>query len=158
MSEAVERGLQVANPLTGELLTIANASDRDLADYLVDVRELESSIREHKSLVNRELLARMDRNASWTLPAGDWKLSAPSPATGEEWDGAGLYAALCDLSDSGVITMDAVNLAVTIEHVYKVRAVGVKALRKLPGVGQVVDRFCTEAEPKQRYVSVKPNA
>lgn len=155
MSDELAPIVQVASPVTGELLTL-DAPTEDLASLLADIRDFESVLKEQKALVNRELLARLDKNASWTQQAGDYKLSAPSPATGEEWDGAGLYAALCDLKDSGVISMDAVNLAVEIQHVYKVRKVGVNSLRKLPGVGQVVDRYCTPAEPKARYVSVKP--
>lgn len=152
MSTEVQRAVQFANPLTGEVLTLGSP-DADLAGYLADLREYESVLKEHKSMVNRELLARMDRSAKWTIHAGSLKLTAPSPDPGEEWDGAGLYTALCDLADQDLISTEAVNAAVEIQHVYKVKKAGVNALRKLPGVGQLVDRFCEPAE-KARYVRV----
>lgn len=149
----VERIPQLANPVTGEALTLAS-SDDELGRFLEDIREFESVIREHKALVNRELLARLDKRRNWTLHLDDGlKLTAPSDEPGEEWDGAGLYNALHDLADQDIIGTDAVNAAVEIEHTYKVKRAGVKSLRKSPTLAQVVDRFCTPAE-KPRYVKV----
>lgn len=145
-------GAQFAHPLTGELLTLDSPTE-DLASYMIDLRDFELTLREHKQMVNRELLSRMDRQARWTLPAGDYKLSAPSPEPSQEFDGAELYDVLCALVEEGEITMDAVNAAVEIQHTYKVRAAGVKALRKLDGVREVIDRHATPVE-KARYVKV----
>lgn len=153
MSTDVEPVVQFASPVTGEVLTLASP-DADLAQYMADIRELESQIREHKALINRELLARLDKRRNWTLHLeGGLKLSAPSDEPGEEWDGAGLHEALCRLTDEELITEEAVDAAVEIVTEYKVKKAGVNALRKNARLAEVVNRFCEPAE-KRRYVSV----
>lgn len=153
MSEELERAAQFANPVTGEVLTLASP-DEDLGGYLEDLREFESLLREHKALVNRELLARLDKRRNWTLHLeGGLKLSAPSDEPDEKWDAAGLYQALCELADEELITMEAVNAAVEMITVFKVRKTGINALRKNPRLAETVNRFCEPSE-KKRYVSV----
>lgn len=147
------RAFKFINPVTGEQLNLG-APDQDLASYLSDIRELESRIKEEKALVNCELLARLDKQRKWTLPLENGlKLSAPSDAPSEEWDGEGLYQALCELADEELISTAAVDAAVEMEQVYKVKRAGIVALRKNARLAETVNRFCTPAE-RQRYVRV----
>lgn len=142
-----------ANPVTGEVLSLDSPTE-DLGAYLADIRDLESRIREEKAIVNRELLARLDKQRKWTLPLGNGlKISAPSDEPGEEWDGAQLHEALCDLADDEVITTDAINAAVEIVVEYKVRKAGLNALRKNPRIAELIAPFCRQAE-RPRYVKV----
>lgn len=138
----------------GEELTL-DSPTQDLAEYLDGVKELRSRLDEERAIISRELVSRMDQGAKWTLHAGPYKLTAPSPAVGEEWDGAELYDALCELVEDGAISMDAVNAAVEIHLSYKVKKAGVNALRKIGGpVAGAIDGLAREAEPKPRNVSV----
>lgn len=150
-STDLERSRQFVNA-SGDVLTLDSPTE-DLAGYLADVRDLESQLREEKAIVNRELLARLDKQAKWTVHASGLSLSAPSPEPAWEWDGAGLHAALTELADQDIISTDAVNAAVEIEHVYKVRKAGVSALWKIPALRGLIDQF-REPKDKARYVKV----
>lgn len=151
--QQLDRAVQFANPVTGEVLTLA-AETGDLGRYLADLREFESVLREHKRIVSRELLARMDRAASWTFHAGALKLTGQSPAPVREWDGAELRDALLGLVDEGLITVEAVDAAVETVVSFRPRAAGISALRKLGGrVVEVVDSLCRESE-RERRISV----
>lgn len=143
----------VVHPLTGETLDLQTAPDENLARFLADVRDYESRLKEAKAIVSREALRRMDAGASWTLRAGDYTLKGSSPAPSEEWDEIALLSDLHQLVDEGVITEDAAGAAVETVITYKVRKAGINALRKLPGVAQIVDRHSQPVE-KTRYVSV----
>lgn len=144
---------EFVNPTTGEVLSL-NSPDGELGRYLADLRDLEGQIREHKRLVTRELLSRMDRQACWTVYEAGVKLSGASPAPSEEWDGAELYNALCEFVDAGQLSQTAVNAAVEVVVSYKPRKAGITALRKLGGeIAATVDRLAREVE-KERRVTV----
>jgi hypothetical protein len=149
------REIDVIHPLTGEMLVVRDAETNDLARFLDEIREYESRLREAKSIVNREVLRRMDADAHWTTYTNDWQLSAPSPTPGEEFDGQKLQEALYELAEQGVISKDSVYRAVQAQVVYKVQAAGVKALRRLGGVvAETINRHATPTE-KKRYVRVE---
>lgn len=155
MTEQLERvNVQFANPVTGEVLSLAS-SENELGRYLSDLREFESVIREHKKMVTRELVARMDRQASWTIHAGEGiKLTSQSPKPEEQFDGAGLRSALLGLVDEGVLSIEAVDAAVELVLSYKAHKKGINALRALGGRAKaLVDEHATEVQ-KERYVSV----
>ena len=104
--------------------------------------------------MSAELLSRFDREAKWTAHVGDLKITGDSPAPAESWDGADLFAALTDLVEAGVISIDAVNAAVQVETVYKPRKAGLTALRRLGGrAAEVVDALAQSVE-KDRRVTV----
>ena len=89
----------VVHPLTGEVLSL-DLPDAELALALDGVRILEGELRDVKSALGRELLARMDASASWTLHLpGVGKVTAPSPKPLIEYDGPGLREALLALAD-----------------------------------------------------------
>ena len=145
----------VVHPLTGEVLSL-DLPDAELALALDGVRILEGELRDVKSALGRELLARMDASASWTLHLpGVGKVTAPSPKPLIEYDGPGLREALLALADEGWITLDAVDAAVEVVVTCEPRARGITALLCLGHpVAETVAAFGMET-PRARYVSVK---
>lgn len=153
MSTDIAQSMTVVSPRTGEIITLSGTTE-DLGAYLADVREHESLLKEAKRLVQRELVARMDRQAKWTIHAGGLKLSAPSPKPSEVWDGAELRAQLLALVDDDTLAIEAVDAAVEVIVDHKVHKAGVNALRSLGGPArEIVDALAEEPE-KERYVSV----
>ena len=156
MSTEIESTGQFVNPTTGEALSLSSP-DADLGNYLADIRELESVLREHKQIVTRELLSRMDRSASWTVYEGGLKLSGSSPKPSEEWDGVELYNALWDFIDSGELSPAAVEAAVAVETIYKPQKRGIEALRKLGGdIAETIDGLAREVV-RDRRITVSRN-
>jgi hypothetical protein len=155
MSEIVQTtSIQLVNPTTGELITLDSPTD-DLANFLADMREHESLCREAKKLVTREVVSRMDKQASWTVHAGGLKLSTSSPAPTEEFDGPMLHEALQVLVDQGVISVEALDAAVETVIKYEPRRKGINALRKLGGrAAEIVNAHATEVH-KDRYIKVE---
>ena len=152
---SLERAVQLANPLTGEVLTLASP-DEDLVKLLDDLKEYGSVIQEHRRMVGRELIARLDRQAKWTAYAGDFKFSSASPAPSEEWDGIELRTALLGFVDAGKLSIQALDAAIETVVTYKVRKQGVNALRKLGGrIAEVVDELAMRIERGERSVRVE---
>ena len=152
MAAEVGQPIRLVSPITGEILELDSPTDK-LGGLLADIREHESMVKELKSLVNGELLRRMDRAASWTVYASGMKLSAPSSKPPEEFDGAKLREALLALVDSGDLAIEAVDAAVEVVVDYKVHKSGINALRKREDTRAIVDAYASEVE-KPRYVSV----
>src|ERR1035437_3497943 len=75
-----ETALVVADPRTGEVIDLPAAKPEYLARLVEDIRDLESRLRETKQLVSFELHRRMDLERSWTIDAGDYKISGKSDA------------------------------------------------------------------------------
>lgn len=154
MSTEVGQPITVVSPRTGEVIAL-DAPTGELGQWLADVREAESMLKEAKNLVQRELVRRMDKEAKWTqhVPGG-LKLSAPSPKPEEIWDGVDLRGALMEFVDCGVLAIEAVDAAVEQKIEYDVHKRGLNSLRNLGGeVGAAIEKLKTESE-KQRYVSV----
>ena len=155
MTTELDRPVTVVNPRTGEALTL-DAPDTDLGRYLIDIREFESILREHKRLVNRELLSRLDHARKWTRTLPGMKLTAPSSRPPEEWDGAELRERLLEFVDRGELSVEAVDAAVEVVVSHKVKKVGINALRAGGGaVAAAVDALASTPEQFDRYVSVK---
>lgn len=153
MSTELEPTAQVLSPKTGEVLS-PDSPPATLGQFLADVREHESEVKEAKRTVTRWLVAHMDKSASWTIRTDGLKLSAPSPKPTEQFDGAALHEALSALVDEGLLTVEAVDAAVETVVSYEPRKRGINALRALGGrVAEVVDAHATTVE-KDRYVSV----
>jgi hypothetical protein len=152
----IQPSTQLVNPATGEPLSLDSPSP-ELGRYLADLREFESVLREFKRLVSRELLSRMDREASWTLRADELKIVGQSPAPSEEWDGAELRQALLEHVDAGRLSVEAVDAAVETIISYKTRKAGITALRKLGGpIAETVNGLARTAE-RERRVTVSRN-
>ncbi len=153
MSTELDRPITVVSPRTGELLTL-DAPDQDLGNYLLDVREHESLLREAKSIVQGELLRRFDQDRMWTRHVPGLELKGSSPEPVEEYDELALRSALLELVEEGVLTVEAVDRAVEPVVTYKARKAGISALRKGGGrVAEIVDEHARLTE-KKRYVTV----
>ncbi len=129
-------GDQVLDHANGELLDVREAPTDRLARFLEDSAELAGQLGEAKSAVEREVLRRMDAEASWTAVAGEFQLQAPSPEAGMTYyDTEALRAALVGLGKRGLIARQAARAAlktdITVEH--KAQRAGVKALLSLGG-------------------------
>ncbi len=146
----------VIHPATGEV-TDLNGPIETLAHWLADARELDREMRIEKQRVTDELLARMDREASYTLRAGDLEIKGDGPKPPVEYDAVELREALQEYVDAGVITADALERAVERQPItYKPRAQGLQALEKLGGgVVQAIQRHSRPKDDYQRRVSVK---
>jgi hypothetical protein len=148
----------VIHPATGEILEL-DASTETLACWLTEARELDERMREEKRRVVQELLNRMDRDAQYTLRAGDMEIKGDGPASPTEYDAEPLRAALEEFVDGEVISQDALDRAVEIVPVYKPRANGLKALVRQGGqLAEIVERYARPKENHERRVSVKPRA
>jgi hypothetical protein len=145
----------VVDPRTGEAVVLAEAATDTLAAFLENVREVESAFREQKRAVSREILDRMDREARWTGRVGEFEIKGDGPTPPTEYDAEALYWALDEFVAAGVITDQARDEAVERVEVFKAKARGIQALRKLGGgVAAVIDRHAREAV-RERRVSVK---
>lgn len=145
--------LHVVDPQSGEVVFL-DAPVEALGDYLKSVREFESLLKEAKALVNAEVVARMDKAACWTVHSQGVKLSAPSPAPVEKFDGPALHEALAPMVELNVITVEALDAAVETVVEYKPHLKGLNALRKLGGrVAEIIAEHTSEDE-KKRYVRV----
>lgn len=140
-------------PVTGEALDLT-APSPELARVLDDLRSFEQEIREAKQFISDELLARMDRDASWTLHVDGFKIEGDSPAPRAEWNIDALRATLADLLSDGRISEDAMDAALKVEIAYKPQARGLNALKKLgDDVEERIDACSTPVE-RQRRVRV----
>lgn len=143
----------IPHPLTGEALDLT-ADTEDLAYWCDQIRELERQAKEAREILGLELMRRMDSKASWTLRAGGFKITAPSPAPKREWNVDALRSTLADLRDQG-LDEDAIDAALEVVVTYKPRTVGLNALRKLGGeVAERIDACGEDVEPTRR-VTVK---
>lgn len=148
----------VIHPSTGEILDLSAPTD-DLARWLTEARELDEAMRVEKRRVVAELLARMDREANYTLRVGDLELKGDGPEPPMVYDGAALRLALKEFVDAEVISPDALDRAVEIVPTYKPRANGLKALLRQGGdLARVVEAHAQPKENHERRVSVKPRA
>lgn len=140
-------------PATGEALDLS-APDEDLVVMFDHVRGLERQLKEAREVIAQELTLRMDKRAKWSFEASGYKVSVASPAMKEEWDLDALRATLADLRDQG-LDEDAIDAALDVQVIYKPRAVGLNALRKLGGeVEERINSCRAQVEPVRR-ISVK---
>lgn len=106
------------NPATGEVLDLSSADTGAIAAAVDEVEQMRGRLSDFASAAADELLARLDRNASWRLrvgsPHGDcqFEISAPSPDAGTTgYDERVLERELAALIDDGAITAHAAEAA-----------------------------------------------
>lgn len=146
--------INVVHPFTGESIDLTVATVDDLASFRIELKEYGYRLRDVNKYIDQEILRRMDKKASYTIRTPDYEMKGASPAPSEEWDELALRSDLYELVDRDVIDESAADAAVETVVTYKVRKVGVNALRKLGGIVQeTVDRHCREV-PKDRRVTV----
>lgn len=145
---------QVVIPLTGELIATDAATD-ELAAAIDRVKLLESKLQAARRVLGDELLRRMDHEGVWTVHAGGWKVTGPSPG-GVEYDGPELARRLRALVKAGTISQAAMTAAVELERVWKPKVRGINALAKLGGEVAEAVEACKSPTSKPRRVSVTP--
>ncbi|MCW3018622.1 MAG: hypothetical protein JWN10_930 [Solirubrobacterales bacterium] len=146
----------VIHPSTGEVLDL-DASTEDLARWLVEARQLDEAMRAEKRRVVSELLARMDRDASYTLRVGDLELKGDGPAPPMEYDAVELRAALSEFVEAEVISSDALDRAIEDEQKLRPRVNGLKALMRQGGpLAETIERYAHPKEGHERRLSVRP--
>jgi hypothetical protein len=100
------------NPTTGELLDLAGTDTELLAVVVHEIAERRRETTAFEEMVEGELLARMDRDASWTQRIGGFELKAASPTAGtESYRADELEVLLGDLVDNGKISAEAASAA-----------------------------------------------
>ena len=142
--------LVVTLPVTGQELDL-NLPDETLALLFDQIRELESEAKVCRDAISEELIRRMDRNASWTVRGGGFKVSAPSPAPKTEYDASALNVALKQLVSEGLISNDAWDAAIVPVVTLKPHVAKLNALKKLGGrVREVIEGCETQVERSRR--------
>lgn len=144
---------RVVNPVTGEAIDLAGPP-ADIARTLADIRDLESRLREAKTVLTDALLTVMDRERSWTLEVDGFKATGQSDALKASYDVNGLVIALDELVNDGTITPDARERAIEATVSYRVKHAGITALLKNPQLAARLEEHITLAPPEQRRVSV----
>src|SRR6187431_186869 len=94
--------LVVLLPVTGQELDLTQPNET-LALLFDQIRDLEQQAKVCRDAISEELIRRMDRNASWTVRGGGFKVSAPSPAPKVEYDVETLNRAFAILAAENVI-------------------------------------------------------
>jgi hypothetical protein len=146
----------VFHPDTGHALALSEASTPELADWKRGVREWIDRARNAVSLVDSEIVARMDRDASWTVktPVGTLKSVSPAPEVSYK-EPVRLRIQLLGMADLGLVTVDAVDEALPESVLVKPNARKLAALAKLPGeVGDAVRKAQVKAERDHRSVGL----
>jgi hypothetical protein len=126
--EAATSTALIHNPATGEVLDLTGAETVDLAAAMTGLADLRADLRTYEQAIEREILRRLDRDATWTLRVGEptadrqFEITAPSPTAGTEgFDARTLQAELEQLIERGTITEQAAagalarTLTVTVE-------------------------------------------
>lgn len=144
----------VMNPATAELLPVAQAATDQLAEAREALTELRSQIGAAQAAIDRELVARFDREnrRSARLPDGI-KISVPAPFT-VEWDGQALWEALRALRPA----LSDQAIAETVERVTSYKVASAKAAALLrhadPAVREAAARCRTETPVENRRATV----
>lgn len=156
----VGEAITLMNPVTGQQITMDSPIEF-LAEYLVDVREYESLLRESKRIVNQEIAARVDaavrsgESREFTIRSQGLKISVPSPQPATEYDADELYAGLMELVDQKELTIDAVNEVIETTVTLKVRRQPLNTLMKLDArVRELADK-AKRLVPKERRAKVE---
>lgn len=137
-------------PVTGEAIDLL-APDDELAALYDRIQDLERECKAVRERIGEELVARMDMAARWTLHAGGFTVTAPSPAPRREYDIDLLEAALARLSEAGEIAGTAAERCFRHETKVSVDLRGVNALLKLGGrVREEIDLCARETVPRRR--------
>ena len=151
---------EVLDRSSGELIDLREASTDRLARFLDEAAELVSLVNEAKAQVDREVLRRMDAEASWTARLGAFELQAPSPEAGMTYyDPEALEDALDGLVERGLVCEQAAAAALqvetTVERTPKRRGIG--ALLRLGGEVAEAVAACERRreEPSRRSVRVR---
>jgi hypothetical protein len=158
--DQVGNPITLTDPITGELVTMESPIET-LGEYLVDVREYESLLRESKRIVNQEIAARIDaavragESREFTIHSHGLKISVPSPEPATEYDADDLHAGLMELVDARALTIDAVNEVIETTVTLKVRRSPLNTLMKLDAQVREIAEKAKRLVPKERRAKVE---
>lgn len=111
-TELQPTGPTVVDRVTGEVLSVRDASTEQLAEFTTNCQQVREEIGDAERVVSDELLDRLDKSASWTQRAGSFELKAPSPTAGtESYPSDMLRDALTRLVGAGTISEEAAKNA-----------------------------------------------
>lgn len=131
--------VQIVDPASGESKPL-HAVETDVLARVLGM--VQASIDDHlralydaKRVLGDEVIARMDRKASWTVRAAGVEIIAPSPSAGKiDWNAEKLEEILGVLVEEKLIDREAKLRAVWPDTVYKTDKRAITALLKIPGV------------------------
>lgn len=111
--EVASKGATVIDWATGEHIELAPATTDRLGEVIENASAVRAGLAEVERDVSNELIARLDRDASWTWRgAGGLKISAPSPDKGtEDFPLDALEACLLKLIEDETISPDGASKA-----------------------------------------------
>lgn len=112
-----------------------------------------------KRMLGDEMIARMDRQAKWTVKEPGVEVKAQSPTAGTiTWNGEKLYDTLMKLTREGMIDREAALRAAWPDTIYKTDQRAIDALRKIPGVEDRIAhaRIVTPVGDRKASVRVDP--
>lgn len=139
--------LHLLDRATGETIALTEAPDDLLCEALAEIDDRRRELADARRLIGDEVIARMDRQASWTMTAGGRKITAPSSAPEVEWDAEMLHGVLNALVVDKVITMDAALRACEMRVEYRPLARGLAALEKIPTAAERI-ALCRTSTPR----------
>jgi hypothetical protein len=150
-----DHDLELTDPDTGEVVSLADATDETLAAILRVVIERTQDLYDKKRWLGSLLIERMDANACWTVRGQRVKVMAPAPCEERvEWDVSALAVALDDLVTEGVITREAAARALVQRVEYKALHRGIVAISKIPGVAERIAHARSVVPSGERQVRV----
>lgn len=143
--------LQVVE-MTGELVSIQEASDEALARWFATYKDARDLMNSAKREVDAEFIRRADYNATQHIDVeGVGRITVDGPGDEEVWNTNDLRAALRKLVSEGEISEQAAYQALEKVVSWKVKYAGINNLRKLGGyVRDTVDACCDRQEKVRR--------
>lgn len=147
--------IEVVNPLTGELVNLADATTTDLAVERDEIRSARDAISAWAKAVDGELTRRLDMEAKRSATIGDYKLQVTAP-TVRQTDEVGGRAAMLKLVVEGLLSEAAVDAAFEVVETIKARRPGINALHKHANerVRATIADYDREIENPTRRVTV----
>jgi hypothetical protein len=149
---------EVANPATGELLTVSSATTDELAGLRLLLSQLRREIDDANRMIDVEIARRMDRENEREAVIGGIgvKVNAPNKMS---WDFDKLLQTLQALVDDGRLAAGAAARAVERVVTYKARTVEMnKLLRHDDAVVRDEVAACRVFEPQARRAQITPPA
>jgi hypothetical protein len=119
------------NTFTGEAIDLDGPTE-SLAKDLLYLRELDTERKSLVRAVSDELLARMDKDAKWTLHFPGLDLTGDTPKR-REYNSERVLKVLEELVTAGTINKEAAQKAIERKVSYTVKKSGVNAIKKLGG-------------------------
>lgn len=146
----------LVNPHTGEVTELANVPTDTIARWLALYRATQDVMKDGKRAIDAEMCVRADYDAQYHIDVeGVGRITVDGPADEEVWDLKKLKEVLDGLVKDKEISESAATAALEPVITLKVRANGIKALRKRGGHIEASINACRELHPPVRYANLK---